>query len=167
MALSHPVQTASEFAIATLAAKASGSRVGDMVYGGDVTPRDAFSYLSRNHAVLIDVRTLPEWQFIGLPDLNGTHGELVTICWKLYPDFSTNVKFSDQLSAVEGVTKDTPLFFICRSGGRSLDAAVAMSALGYRYCFNVAGGFEGDIDPQGHRGTKQGWKASQLPWKQG
>ena len=32
---------------------------------------------------------------------------------------------------------------------------------------NVAGGFEGDIDGEGHRGHVNGWKAANLPWRQG
>ena len=27
-------------------------------------------------------------------------------------------------------------------------------------------GFEGAVDPEGHRGTTAGWKASGLPWRQ-
>ena len=31
-------------------------------------------------------------------------------------------------------------------GGRSTDAAIAMTALGYKNCYNVEGGFEGEPD---------------------
>jgi hypothetical protein len=41
-----------------------------------------------------------------------------------------------------------------------------LTAAGYRQCFNVADGFEGNVDNQGHRGTTGGWKASNLPWVQ-
>ena len=63
------------------------------------------------------------------------------------------------------------LFFICRSGSRSLAAArlVAARTLGEGRpveCVNVAEGFEGDLDGEGHRGTVNGWKVAGLPWRQ-
>ena len=57
--------------------------------------------------------------------------------------------------------------FICRSGGRSRMAAIEMTSHGFKNCFNVSGGFEGDHNAEGHRGTVDGWKFSKLPWKQG
>ena len=66
-----------------------------------------------------------------------------------------------------GVQFDDDLFFICRSGSRSLAAAKAMAAAGYRACHNVAGGFEGPLDDDSHRGSVGGWKAAGLPWIQG
>ena len=76
-------------------------------------------------------------------DLTQVPGKLLTLSWKTYPDFALNQKFPDQLAG-DIPAKDLPLFFLCRSGGRSLDAAVAMSAAGYGYCFNIRGGFEGE-----------------------
>ncbi len=32
--------------------------------------------------------------------------------------------------------------------------------------FNILDGFEGAVDPEGHRGTTAGWKVSGLPWRQ-
>ena len=165
MTLAQPVQTQEESMLAQLASKAR--ILGGLSYGGDIAPQDAFAFIQANKAVVVDVRTLPEWQFVGVPDLSQTQSVFATICWKNYPDFSSNPKFFDQLAATQGVTHDTPLLFLCRSGGRSLDAAVAATAAGYRHCFNIAGGFEGDPDASGHRATTQGWKAKQLPWKQG
>ncbi len=66
-----------------------------------------------------------------------------------------------------GATPEKPLFFMCRSGGRSLDAMNAMMARGYMDCHNIADGFEGDPDGQSQRGRSSGWKASSLAWKQG
>jgi len=42
-----------------------------------------------------------------------------------------------------------------------------MTALGYKHCYNIAEGFEGDKDDAGHRGTIGGWKVHGLPWVQG
>ena len=41
-----------------------------------------------------------------------------------------------------------------------------MTALGYRRCYNLAGGFEGPHDEAKHRGQVAGWKAAGLPWTQ-
>ena len=73
-------------------------------------------------------------------------------------------RLASELGAL-GVQLDDDLFFICRSGSRSLAAAKAMAAEGYRACHNVAGGFEGPLDNQRHR--VGGWKAAGLPWLQG
>jgi rhodanese-related sulfurtransferase len=145
----------------------STERKNGLDYAGDISPEEAFDFLLKHHAYLIDVRTLPEWQFVGVVDLGNTAGKAVTISWKHYPDFSLNLKFAEQLAALPDLSKETPIFFLCRSGGRSLDAAVAMTAAGYHTCYNIEGGFEGDHDGKGHRGITQGWKAKKLPWKQG
>lgn len=166
MALSSPVPLQTNAELSSLLAKASPAHKG-LNYCGDIAPEDAFEFVASNPAIVVDVRTLPEWQFVGVPDLAGTCGKLATVSWKNYPDFSPNTQFAYELGTVAGIGKDTPLLFICRSGGRSLDAALAMSAAGYRYCFNIEGGFEGEPDGQGHRGAAQGWKAKHLPWKQG
>jgi rhodanese-related sulfurtransferase len=66
-----------------------------------------------------------------------------------------------------GASKDSELFFICRSGARSRMAAEAMANAGYRRCRNVADGFEGPLDADRHRGQVAGWKAAGLAWVQG
>ena len=65
-----------------------------------------------------------------------------------------------------GVSEDANLFFLCRSGVRSRSAAVAMTAVGFKAAHNIAGGFEGDLDEERHRGRSNGWKAAGLPWRQ-
>jgi hypothetical protein len=41
-----------------------------------------------------------------------------------------------------------------------------MTRAGFTHAYNIAGGFEGDMDQERHRGNRNGWKASGLPWKQ-
>lgn len=166
MGQANPVIPA-EQALSNLMSRADAARTGDAPFAGNVTPAEAYAFLKAHPAIVIDVRTLPEWQFTGIADLAGTQGKLATISWKRYPDFAQNDRFVAEAETIPGIGKDTPLLFICRSGGRSTDAAIAMTAAGYRYCFNIEGGFEGEPDANGHRGTTKGWKASQLPWKQG
>ena len=42
-----------------------------------------------------------------------------------------------------------------------------MTQAGYKNCYNIAPGFEGPHDGAQHRGSVDGWKASDLPWVQG
>jgi rhodanese-related sulfurtransferase len=88
------------------------------------------------------------------------------VCWQVYPQMQIDPDFAAKVDQLAGGDKDAPLYFICRSGARSRAAAQALTAAGYGRCFNVAGGFEGDVDSHGHRGMSNGWKASNLPWVQ-
>jgi len=51
--------------------------------------------------------------------------------------------------------------------GVSRAAAIALTQAGYRQAINIADGFEGDMDEDGHRGNRNGWKQAELPWRQG
>lgn len=133
-------------------------------YVGEITPVEAYAYLVKEGGMLVDVRTIPEWKFVGMADLDGCKGHMAAVCWKNYPDMMQNPAFVEQLSST-GIDKDTPLFFMCRGGGRSAEAAHTMAQQGYTHCFNVATGFEGEADEQGHRGRKSGWQGLGLPWK--
>ena len=136
-------------------------------YAGDVSPEAAWTALkSDGDARLIDVRTTAEWAYVGLPDLGALGKAPVTVEWKRFPSMAVNPGFAGAVAAA-GVERGAALYFLCRSGVRSRDAAQAMSALGYGPCFNVATGFEGDRDAAGHRGTVGGWKTGGLPWRQG
>ena len=136
------------------------------LYAGDITPDNAWEILkSDKKAQLVDVRTVPEWAFVGYPDIASLKKKLVRICWRIYPQMLPNQEFERQLER-EVSDKDAPLLFLCRSGGRSLDAAIAMTAKGYSKCYNIAGGFEGDLDEGNHRGTRNCWKSANLPWEQ-
>ncbi len=132
----------------------------------DVSPRAAWQELAQDpKAVLVDVRTDAEWNFVGVPDLSDLGKQLVTIPWQLYPSMQVNGAFAEHLHRA-GVMPDSKLYFICRSGARSLAAGQAAQAAGFPQAFNVADGFEGPVDPEGHRGTVAGWKADGLPWRQ-
>ena len=135
-------------------------------YAGDVTPATAWKILSENNdAVLIDVRTRAEWNYVGLPELAPIGKKPALLEWQVFPGMQQNPEFMSALGNAVA-NKDTPLLFLCRSGARSAAAAKAMSAAGYSACFNVAEGFEGPLDAEGKRGTAAGWKATGLPWRQ-
>jgi rhodanese-related sulfurtransferase len=132
------------------------------MYKGDVKPAEAFRRLKANpKAWLVDVRTGPEWAFVGIPQVE----KLARISWQEFPAMQVNGNFAGSV-ADAGVGKDDEVFLICRSGGRSASAASALTAAGFANCYNVAEGFEGDRDGEGHRGAVGGWKAAGLPWVQ-
>ena len=119
---------------------------------------------------LVDVRTRAEWTYVGIPDLGPIGKRAVLVEWQTFPDQSVDARFVERLAGelkALGVQLDDDLYFICRSGSRSLAAAKAMAGAGYRSCHNVLCGFEGPLDDLRHRGTCSGWKASGLPWLQG
>jgi rhodanese-related sulfurtransferase len=135
-------------------------------YGGDVQPETALKILTDvPNAILVDVRTKPEWNFVGLPDLATIGKKPALLEWQEYPSMQLNSGFVPQLSAAVP-DPATPLLFLCRSGARSAAAAKAMSAAGYSTCLNIADGFEGPLDAQAKRGKAGGWKAAGLPWRQ-
>jgi rhodanese-related sulfurtransferase len=135
-------------------------------YAGDLTPKQAWDTLAREPgAVLIDVRTQPELLFVGIPDLSGLDKAPVFVPWKIFPKMEVNPDFVRHVAA-NSIGPETPLLFLCRSGGRSKEAAIAMTQAGYKQCYNVMQGFEGDLDPGRHRNTTGGWRHAGLPWVQ-
>jgi rhodanese-related sulfurtransferase len=139
-------------------------------YRADATPQEAWKVLAKEAgAALVDVRTTAEWNYVGLPDLSAIGAPLLRVEWQSFPSGTVNSDFvatADEELKRAGARRDSPIFFICRSGGRSAAAAAAMAASGYTHCYNVVGGFEGSRDELGHRGTVEGWKAARLPWVQ-
>ena len=120
-------------------------------------------------AQLVDVRTAAEWTFVGLPDLAGLGRRLHCVEWQSFPSMAANPDFvaeTQSALAAAGAGPEAPVLFLCRSGGRSRAAAIAMTGAGYKKAFNVAGGFEGDLNTERHRGGNNGWKAQGLPWRQ-
>ena len=138
-----------------------------MSYAGDMSPKEAWELLVKEPgAQLVDVRTQPEWSFVGVPDLASVGRKTVLLSWQVYPQMAVDPDFAIKLKAKLPRDVAAPLLFLCRSGARSRAAAQAMTATGYSRCYNVAGGFEGDKDSASHRGRIGGWKAENLPWVQ-
>jgi rhodanese-related sulfurtransferase len=127
-------------------------------YAGAVLPAEAQALRESAGAVIVDVRSRAELDFVGR--IPGS----VEIEWKTYPGMQPNPNFLQQLR--QAVPTDSKVMFICRSGARSHDAASAAKAAGYSAAFNVLEGFEGDRDGSGHRNTVGGWRAAALPWTQ-
>ena len=140
-------------------------------YAGDIDAQQAWDLLKAEpKAQLVDVRTMAEWNFVGLPDLSGLGRRVHCVEWQSFPTMAVNPAFAAEAEAAvtaAGADSNTSILFICRSGARSRAAAVALAASGYARAYNVAGGFEGDPDGERHRGNINGWKAARLPWRQG
>jgi rhodanese-related sulfurtransferase len=135
-------------------------------YAGDISAEEAWEKLAGNPgAQLVDVRTLAEWNFVGVPDLASLGRQVQCIEWQQFPSGMRNPGFVAEATKVLG-DKGVPVMLLCRSGARSRAAAIALTEAGYAQAFNVAGGFEGDVDDEGHRGNQDGWKAANLPWRQ-
>ncbi len=132
----------------------------------DVEPRAVWEALKTEEAAqLVDVRTDAEWNFVGVPDLGEAGKQPVMIPWQTYPFMQVNAAFADHLQRA-GFTPEHHIYFLCRSGARSLAAAEAAQRAGFPHAYNIADGFEGPVGPDGHRGTVAGWKAAGLPWRQ-
>lgn len=122
-------------------------------------PADAWRQLRTDaRSVLLDVRDPVEFAFVGHP-VNA-----VNVPWKTAPDWRLNPDFISHVRLLAG--PDTPLFLLCRSGQRSLDAARALAEAGFLDLTNVDEGFEGPLDAHRHRGTAGGWRWAGLPWEQ-
>jgi rhodanese-related sulfurtransferase len=140
------------------AARARAREMG-LPYEGALLPAEARAILQEKPgARLVDVRSRAELDFVGrIP-------HSVEIEWKTYPGMLPNPQFLEQLA--QKVPRESIVMFLCRSGARSHDTAVAAMQAGYQDAYNILQGFEGDRDAAGHRNTVGGWRAQGLPWVQ-
>lgn len=126
-------------------------------YAGDVTPVQAAQWMASGEAVLVDVRTDAEREWVGF--VPGA----VPLAWKQWPGMAMNAGFDEGLRAA--VPAGGKVVLLCRSGVRSVAAARRAAELGIE-AYNILEGFEGNPDAQGHRGATGGWRFHQLPWRQ-
>jgi glyoxylase-like metal-dependent hydrolase (beta-lactamase superfamily II)/rhodanese-related sulfurtransferase len=132
-------------------------RQGQGGYAGDVSPQLAWQWVQDGEAVMVDVRTDAEREWVGF--VPGAR----PVAWKQWPGMAMNPQFDDAVqAAAEGGRK---LVLLCRSGVRSVAAARRATELGLQ-AYNILEGFEGDPDGDGHRGRKGGWRLQGLPWRQ-
>ncbi len=125
-------------------------------YAGDITPKQAYDWWKSGEAVLIDVRSDAEREWVGF--VPGA----VAAAWKQWPGMVMNPNFDETVVANADGKK---VLMLCRSGVRSIAAAKRATELGLQ-AFNILEGFEGDPDESAHRGLKGGWRMHGLPWKQ-
>jgi rhodanese-related sulfurtransferase len=129
-----------------------------LAYAGLVTPHEAWVLHAAGAARLVDVRTRPEWEFVGrVPDST-------LVEWRRYGAPTPNAGFLAELAALFG--RDETILFLCRSAVRSHHAAALAASAGFGRAFNVLEGFEGDPDERRQRGHRGGWRKAGLPWIQ-
>ncbi len=126
-------------------------------YAGDVTPELAYQWWQAGDAVLIDIRTDAERDWVGF--IPGA----VVLAWKQWPGMVMNPDYDAGVAAAVPTGKKA--VFLCRSGIRSIAAAKRAAELGFE-AYNILEGFEGDPDGQAHRGRIGGWRFQGLPWRQ-
>lgn len=126
-------------------------------YAGNISPDLAAQWLASGQAVLVDVRSDAEREWVGF--VPGA----VALAWKQWPGMVPNAGFDDGLRAA--VPPGGKVMLLCRSGVRSVAAARRATELGVE-AYNILEGFEGDADADGHRGHKGGWRLRGLPWRQ-
>ena len=140
-------------------AKQRAQKMG-LPYAGALTPQEAYALMQQHaKARLVDVRTRAEWDWVGRVP-NAVEVEFLS-----YPGNVPNDSFVEELE--QKVAKDALVLFLCRSGGRSHNAAGFAAEAGFSQAYNVLEGFEGDRDANGQRNKIGGWRAAGLPWVQG
>ncbi|MBT3813067.1 MAG: rhodanese-like domain-containing protein [Gammaproteobacteria bacterium] len=126
----------------------------------NLTPQQSWDLMQANpSAVMIDVRTKVEHDFVGHP-VNAVH-----VPWKEAPDWQVNPGFVEQVKQAVG-DNSCRVLLLCRSGSRSVVAAEVLQEAGFRHVVNVVEGFEGELDVHKHRGNLGGWRNARLPWEQ-
>ena len=132
----------------------------------NIQPKDVWDAIRTDpNAQMVDVRTDAEWNFVGIADLSEAQKAPALIPWQVFPSMQVNAGFTDQMKQA-GLKPENKIYFLCRSGVRSMAAAQAAIAAGFPSSYNIADGFEGPPDAAGHRGATAGWKFSNLPWRQ-
>ena len=126
-------------------------------YAGDVPAELAWQWLQSGEAVLVDVRTDAEREWVG--KVPGA----IAVAWKQWPGMAANPNFDEQLRAA--VPEGKKVALLCRSGVRSVAAAQRAAGLGIE-AYNILEGFEGDVDANGQRGRLSGWRKRGLPLNQ-
>lgn len=128
---------------------------------------------SHEDALLIDIRTRAEVSFVGIAadaDKNIPY-MVMDEFWEFDEKKGTysmdvNSHFASELAelvAERGLSKDSPIILMCRSGSRSARATDLLAELGYTAVFSVVDGFEGDMGEAGVRNVN-GWKNAGLAW---
>jgi rhodanese-related sulfurtransferase len=135
----------------------------------NLDPQESYEFLQQNpESLWIDCRSEPEYYLVGHPIVEREGADPrrpEQIVWvdeltaELNPDFVAQVR---QFAT----GPDQPVVVCCRSGRRSVQAAEALEAEGFKHVINVLEGFEGPLDDSYRRGTVSGWRFRGLPWEQ-
>ena len=129
---------------------------------------EAHSILKQSkNAVLIDVRSTMEHEYVGHPT-NSIHVPIQEPPdWDIRADFIKNIalELGNRFPNIKD-PHEIHVLLLCRSGKRSGRAASILESKGYRSIINIIDGFEGDKDVNHHRNVINGWRFNKLPWEQ-
>lgn len=138
----------------TLAALAILGAVTSASAYDNLTPSQAKEAVVTGGAYILDVRTDAEFIWVGHPALGVNDGQLVNVSYKIEKkgNFITNPSFITDIDGIFSGAKDTHIITMCRSGQRSVAAALDLEAAGYTNVSNMVDGFEGGSkDANGNR----------------
>lgn len=140
----------------------------------DITPADAYDLATSNPDVfIVDVRTDEEWTWVGHPGANALgegaelDGKVVSVEHKKVNrngELVINRRFVKEIDCLFDEDPNVILIMMCRSGGRSIEAALRLEEAGYTNIMNMVTGFEGSKDIYGYR-TVNGWRNDGLPYQ--
>lgn len=145
-----------------------------------LTAAEAVAFLEDEDVLFVDVRTRAEVNFLGIPTRADVNIPLMFM--PPFPEFDAdkaaykleiNEDFAEDFLAYAseaGLTTDTPVVLICRSGSRSARAANILTDLGFTEVYSVVDGYEGDKAGDGpSKGQRvvNGWRNAGLDWSYG
>ena len=134
----------------------------------EINSTEAYSILQKSeNAVLIDVRSTMEHEYVGHP-VNAVHVPIKEPPgWEIRVDFINNIKseLTKKFPNIQNLS-EIHILLLCRSGKRSEQAALLLESEGYKNTINIVDGFEGDKDMNGRRSVINGWRFHNLPWEQ-
>lgn len=130
----------------------------NLMCAGALTPDETWTLAKAGEAIIVDIRTQEEFQFVGrVPNSPN-------VPWMCGLAMVKNPSFINEVEKM--LSKSSLIVLICRSGQRSIGAAEAMTRAGYTAVYNMDEGFEGTLDENRQRGAKNGWRHRGLPWLQ-
>ena len=132
-----------------------------------ITASAAWRWLQSDSTIrLIDIRSTPEFLFVGHP-VGAVHVPYIDEPdWEPNPCFTTQVRDLLPVVADQKVKREGFIFLICRSGERSKAAGQVLIEAGVDNVFSIIDGFEGPLNEQDHRSGISGWRYDGLPWAQ-
>ena len=137
----------------------------------NANPSEAYAMATAySNVYILDVRTEAEWRWVGHPGVNKTgdgnllNGKVVNISSMIFKagSFIVNPSFLSEVNEIFEDVDNVVLITMCRSGKRSIAAAIALEAAGYT-AINMLTGFEGGKDANGYR-TVSGWAVDGFPY---
>lgn len=143
-----------------------------------LTAQDAYELKrDEDRALFIDIRSLAEINFLGMPTVADAHIEYqrLDVNSRFDPKranftLSPNHSFVDEVKVLvnqRGLSESAKLILMCRSGSRSAQAANELAQFGFTQVYSITDGYEGDkvrIGPSAGQRILNGWKNSDLPW---